>query len=132
SSKVLSMQEDDSEVQEVVEVITTAKLIMDVITAASQVSAASATISAAKSSIPGAAPTVVAADTRRRKGVITRDPEEELSLKTPAETPELKDRGKGILVESPKPMKKKDQIKLDAEYARKLHEEINKDHEEIN
>nr|GEY59461.1 hypothetical protein [Tanacetum cinerariifolium] len=30
------------------------------------------------------------------------------------------------MVEAPKPMKKKDQIELDAEYARKLHEEINK------
>nr|GEY92511.1 hypothetical protein [Tanacetum cinerariifolium] len=82
SLKVLSMQEDDLEVQEVVEVVTTAKLITDVVTAAaSQVSAASATI-------PIAALTV--------------------------------------------PMKKKDQIELDAEYARKLHEEINRDHEEFN
>nr|GFD33857.1 hypothetical protein [Tanacetum cinerariifolium] len=48
-SKVLSMQEDDSEVQEVVEVVTTAKIITDVVTAvASQVSAASATIPPAK------------------------------------------------------------------------------------
>nr|GEU71497.1 hypothetical protein [Tanacetum cinerariifolium] len=98
-SKVLSMQEDDSEVQEVVE-----------------------------PSIPAAAPTVVAAYTRRRKRVITRDLEEELSSKTHG----LKDKGKGILIESPKPMKKKDQIELDAEYARKLHKEINKDDEEIN
>nr|GEY97186.1 hypothetical protein [Tanacetum cinerariifolium] len=61
SSKVLSMQEDDSKVQEVVKVVTTAKLITEVVTAtASQVSAASATI-------PAAAPTVVAAYTRRRK-----------------------------------------------------------------
>nr|GFA79090.1 hypothetical protein [Tanacetum cinerariifolium] len=132
-SKVLSMQEDDSKVQEVVEVVTTAKLITDVVTAAtSQVSAASATISAAKPSIPAAALTVVAAYTKRRKGVIIRDLEEELSSKTHAETPKLKDKGKGILIETPKPMKKKDQIELDAEYARKLHEEINKDHEEIN
>nr|GEY47233.1 hypothetical protein [Tanacetum cinerariifolium] len=65
-------------------------------------------------------------------GVIIRDPEEELSSKTPAETPKLKDKGKGILIETPKPMKKKDQIELDAEYAKKLHEEINKDHEEFN
>nr|GFB01652.1 hypothetical protein [Tanacetum cinerariifolium] len=130
SSKVLSMQEDDSEVQEVVEIVTTAKLITDVVTAASQVSAASATISAAKPSISAAAPTVVAAYTRRRKGVIIRDPEEELYLKTPAETPKLKDKGKGIMVETLKPMKKKDQIELNAEYARKLHEEINRDHEE--
>nr|GFA83836.1 hypothetical protein [Tanacetum cinerariifolium] len=132
SSKVLSMQEDDSEVQEVVKVVTTAKLITDVVTAASQVSAASATISAAKPSIPAAALTVVAAYTRRRKGVIIRDPEEELSLKTPAETPKVKDKCKGIMVETPKPMKKKDHIELDAEYARKLHEEINRDHEEFN
>nr|GFC38303.1 hypothetical protein [Tanacetum cinerariifolium] len=106
-SKVLSMQEDESEVQEVVKVVTTAKLITDVVTAASQVSAASETISATK-------------------------PKEELSSKTPAETPKLKDKGKGILIETLKLMKKKDQIELDVEYARKLHEEINKDYEEIN
>nr|GFC27867.1 hypothetical protein [Tanacetum cinerariifolium] len=40
------------------------------------------------------------------------------------------DKGKGILIEAPKPMKKKDQIEMDAEYIRKLQEEINKEHEE--
>nr|GFB67999.1 hypothetical protein [Tanacetum cinerariifolium] len=80
---------DDSEVQEVVEAVTTAKLITEVVTAAtSQVSADSTTISAAKPSIPAVAPTVTAAYTRRRKG----------------------DKGKGILIETPKPMKKEDQI----------------------
>nr|GEU58846.1 hypothetical protein [Tanacetum cinerariifolium] len=130
-SKVLSMQEDDSEVQEEFEVVTTAKLITEVVTAAtSQVSAASVTIPAAKLSILAAASTVVAAYTRSRKGLIVRDPEEELSTKTPTETPtdaKSKDKGKGIMIEKPKPMKKKDQIELDAEYARKLHEEINMD-----
>nr|GEZ60333.1 hypothetical protein [Tanacetum cinerariifolium] len=106
SSKVLGMQEDDSEVQKVVEVVTTTKLITDVVTTASQVSAASAIISAAKPSIPAAALTIVAAYTRRRKGVIIRDPEEELSLKTLAETPKLKDKGKG--------MKKRPQIESEA------------------
>nr|GFB06680.1 hypothetical protein [Tanacetum cinerariifolium] len=106
--------------------------VLNVVTAAtSQVSAANATIPPAKPSIPAAAPTIVA-DYTRRKGVIIEDPEEEVSLKTPAETPRLKDKGKGILVESPKPVKKKDQIELDAEYARKLHEEINKDDAEFN
>nr|GEZ61877.1 hypothetical protein [Tanacetum cinerariifolium] len=108
SSKFLSMQEDDLEVQEVVEVVTTAKLITEVVTAAaSQVSAASITIPAASATIPAAkltipvvAPTVVDAYTRRRKGVIIRDPEEELPLKTPTETPKVKDKGKGILVET--------------------------------
>nr|GFA65519.1 hypothetical protein [Tanacetum cinerariifolium] len=137
SLKVLSMQEDDSEVQEVVEVVTTAKLITEVVTAtASQVSAASITIPVASATIPAAKPTipvvasiVVAAYTRRRKGVIIRDPEEKLPLKTPTETPVVKDKGKGILVETLKPMKKKDQIEMDAEYARKLQEEIDRDHD---
>nr|GEW21111.1 hypothetical protein [Tanacetum cinerariifolium] len=88
--------------------------------------AASVTIPAASVTIPAAAPTVVAAYTKRRKGVIIRDPKEELPLKTPTETPKVKDKGKGIMVETPKPMKKKDQIELDAEYARKLHEEFNR------
>nr|GFC44688.1 hypothetical protein [Tanacetum cinerariifolium] len=40
----------------------------------------------------------------------------ELPSDTPDETPKVKDKGKGILIEAPKPMKKKDQIKMDAEY----------------
>nr|GEX45115.1 hypothetical protein [Tanacetum cinerariifolium] len=61
--------------------------------------------------------------TRKRKGVVIRDPEEELHDDTPAETQSAKDKGKGILVEDPKHMKKKDQIAIDVEYARKLQEE---------
>nr|GEY44619.1 hypothetical protein [Tanacetum cinerariifolium] len=95
--------------------------------ASTTIHAASATIPSAKPSIPAAAPTVVAAYTRKRKGVIIRDPEKELSSRTPDETPKVKDKGKGIMVETPKPMKKKDQIELDAKYSRKLHEEINMD-----
>nr|GEU66873.1 hypothetical protein [Tanacetum cinerariifolium] len=71
-------------------------IVLNVVTAASQVIAASATISAAKPSILAVASTVVVAYTRRRKGVIIRDLEEELSSKTPAETPKLKDKGKEI------------------------------------
>nr|GEU66761.1 hypothetical protein [Tanacetum cinerariifolium] len=67
-----------------------------------------------------AAPTV---STRKRKEVVIRDPEEELHDDTPAETQSAKDKGKCIFVEDPKPMKKKDQIAMDAEYARKLQEE---------
>nr|GEZ40576.1 hypothetical protein [Tanacetum cinerariifolium] len=106
SSKVLSMQEDDTEAV-----------------------AASTPIPAAKPKIPNiaAAPAV---STRKRKRVVIRDPEEELPSDTPAETPKVKDKGKGILIEAPKPMKKKDQIELDAEYERKLQEEVNKEHEE--
>nr|GEX62835.1 hypothetical protein [Tanacetum cinerariifolium] len=44
----------------------------------------------------------------------------------PAET-KSKDKGKGILVKEPKPLKKKQQTEMDKEYARKLHAELNKD-----
>nr|GEY16739.1 hypothetical protein [Tanacetum cinerariifolium] len=37
------------------------------------------------------------------------------------------DKGKGNLVEEPKPLKKKQQIVQDEQYARKLHAELNKD-----
>nr|GFB45953.1 hypothetical protein [Tanacetum cinerariifolium] len=71
---------------------------------------------------------VPAAPSKRRKGVIIRDPEEESVTSTiiPAET-KSKDKGKGILVEEPKPLKKKQQIKQDEQYARELHDELNKD-----
>nr|GFB55883.1 hypothetical protein [Tanacetum cinerariifolium] len=114
SSKVLSMQEDDTEVQEAVEVVTTAKLITEVVTAAAtQVVAASIPIPADKPKILKivAAPDV---STRRRKGVVIRDLEEELHSDIPAETPKVKDKGKGILIKDPKPLKKKDQVEMDA------------------
>nr|GEU54503.1 hypothetical protein [Tanacetum cinerariifolium] len=130
SSKVLSMKEDDTEVQEAIEIITTAKLMTEVVTAAAtHVAAASTPIPAAKPKILTIT-TASTVSTRRRKGVVIRDPEEELPSDTLAKTPKVKDKGKGILIEAPKPMKKKDQIELDAEYARKLQEEINKEHEE--
>nr|GEV20275.1 hypothetical protein [Tanacetum cinerariifolium] len=82
ASKVLSMQEDEPvEVQEVVDVVTTAK-----------------------------------------------DPEEESTTSSikPTDT-KSKDKGKGIMVEEPKPLKKKQQVEMDEEYARKVHVELNKD-----
>nr|GFB65652.1 hypothetical protein [Tanacetum cinerariifolium] len=59
---------------------------------------------AASTPIPAAKPKILniaaapAVSTRRRKGVVIRDPEEELSFDTPAETPKVKDKGKGILI----------------------------------
>nr|GEW89982.1 hypothetical protein [Tanacetum cinerariifolium] len=49
-----------------------------------------------------------------------------LLLSTPTKT-KSKDKGKGIMVEEPKPLKKKQQVELDEVYARKLHEELNQD-----
>nr|GEU53656.1 hypothetical protein [Tanacetum cinerariifolium] len=106
SSKVLSMQEDDTEVVAVSTPIPAAKPKFLKIAAA------------------------LAVSTRRRKGVVIRDPEEELHTDTPAETPTVKDKGKVILIEDPKPIKKKDQVEMDAEYTKKLQEELDKEHEE--
>nr|GFC84260.1 ribonuclease H-like domain-containing protein [Tanacetum cinerariifolium] len=61
---------------------------------------------------------VVVAPSRRRKGVVIRDPEEEsttssiISIETKS-----KDKGKEIIVEEPKPLKKKQQTEMDEEYA---------------
>nr|GEW50857.1 ribonuclease H-like domain-containing protein [Tanacetum cinerariifolium] len=76
ASKVLSMQEDEpAKVHEVVDVVTNANLITEVVTAASE--------------------------------TVTATSKKEMS--------------------EPKPLKKKQQIKMDEEYARKLHAELNKD-----
>nr|GEX94401.1 ribonuclease H-like domain-containing protein [Tanacetum cinerariifolium] len=51
---------------------------------------------------------------RRRKGVVIRDPEETSTPSTIIDTEaKSKDKGKGILVEEPKPLKKQVQIKQD-------------------
>nr|GEX93481.1 synaptobrevin, longin-like domain protein [Tanacetum cinerariifolium] len=107
-SKVLSMQEDDLEVQEAVEVVTTAKLITEVVNAASTlVSAASTIIPTAKQIILAAEPKIpaititaalvkaAAASTRRRRGVVIKDLEEESFAKTSNET-KSKDKSKEL------------------------------------
>nr|GFB42928.1 hypothetical protein [Tanacetum cinerariifolium] len=72
--------------------------------ASETVTAASAIISVAKPQVPAA--------------TITAPP-----IKVDA----APNKGKGIMVEEPKPLKKKKQIEMDEEYARKLHVELNND-----
>nr|GEX16314.1 hypothetical protein [Tanacetum cinerariifolium] len=98
---------------------------------AESVTAASTTIAVAEPQVPAATITTVpvrvdAASTRRRKGVVIRDLEKESTIIIPADT-KSKDKGKGIMVEKPKPLKKKKWVEMDEEYVRKLHEELNKD-----
>nr|GEV93909.1 hypothetical protein [Tanacetum cinerariifolium] len=101
ADKVLSMQDDEPELAElkkVIEVVTIAKLMTEVVTAVA------APITAASSAV------------RRRKRVVIRDPKETASPSTIVHSePKSKDKGKGILVEEPKPLKKKAQIKQDEE-----------------
>nr|GEV57538.1 hypothetical protein [Tanacetum cinerariifolium] len=130
ATKVLSMQEEEEEpeLQEAVEVVTTAKLITKVVAAASGIVSAAAVVPApvTTATVTPVPVKVVVPATRRRRGVIIRDPDEESSTNTPAET-KSKDKGKGILVEEPKPMKKKKQVKMDEAFARKLQEEFNQE-----
>nr|GFB63367.1 hypothetical protein [Tanacetum cinerariifolium] len=88
-----------------------ASKVLKVVTAASEtITAASTIISAAEPQVAAATITaapirVVAASTRRRKGVVIRDQEEESTTSSiiPTDT-KSKDKGKGIMVEEPKPL----------------------------
>nr|GEY26190.1 uncharacterized mitochondrial protein AtMg00810-like [Tanacetum cinerariifolium] len=115
AEKVLSMHDDEAELaklKEVIKVVTTAKLITEVVTIAAT------TIIVAKMPKASAA--------RRRKGVVIRDPKE---TATPSVIMHYelksKDKGKGILVEEPKPLKKQAQIEQNEAYARELKVELN-------
>nr|GEW95610.1 hypothetical protein [Tanacetum cinerariifolium] len=93
ADKVLSMQDVDiepAELQEVVEVVTTAKLITEVVSvAAPQLTTAAALIL-----------TTAPSATRRRKGVVIRDPKESATPSTIIHTEaKSKDKGKGIMKE---------------------------------
>nr|GEW45035.1 putative reverse transcriptase domain-containing protein [Tanacetum cinerariifolium] len=126
-------QIEPTEVQEVVNVVTTAKIITEVVTATSEtITAASTTITAVEAQVPAATLTatptrVTAAPSRRRKGVVIRHPQEESTTSTIilAET-KSKDKGKGIMVDEPKPLKKQAQIEQDEKYARELDAELNR------
>nr|GFC71705.1 hypothetical protein [Tanacetum cinerariifolium] len=91
-----------------VEVVTTAKLIIEVVTAAS------ATITAATTPLTAVVITTAPSAARRRKGVVIRDPGE---TATPSiiihSKAKSKDKGKGILVEEPKSLEKQAQIEHD-------------------
>nr|GEV68524.1 copia protein [Tanacetum cinerariifolium] len=100
------------ELSEVIEVVTTAKLMTEVVTAAA--------------AIITTAPMPKASAIRRRKGVVIRDPEETATPSVIVHSePKSKDKGKGILVEKPKPLKKQAHIEQDEAYARELEAELN-------
>nr|GEU68707.1 hypothetical protein [Tanacetum cinerariifolium] len=99
--KVLSIHDDELEpveLKEVVEVVTTAKLMTEVVTAAVATTPITIATSAA----------------RRRKRVVIRDPKENA---TPSiiihSEPRSKYKGKRIMVQDPKPLKKQAQIEQD-------------------
>nr|GEX66996.1 hypothetical protein [Tanacetum cinerariifolium] len=110
AEKVLTMQDtneaEPAEVEEVIEVVTAAKLMTEVVTTAAT------TISAAQ--VPKASAP------RRRRGVIIQDLEEAATASVIVQS-EVK--SKGILVEEPKPLKRQAQIEEDLEMLWKLIQE---------
>nr|GEW36144.1 hypothetical protein [Tanacetum cinerariifolium] len=129
ANKVLSMKEEESkpaELQEVVDIVTIAKIITKVVTAASTtITAADVPIHAATTA---AAPKLTTAPSRRTNGVVIRDPEESTTTSTIIHSEvKSKDKGKGILVEEPKPLKKQAQIEQDEKYAKELEAEMSYD-----
>nr|GEY81465.1 hypothetical protein [Tanacetum cinerariifolium] len=124
ADKVLGMQDDEVEpvkLQEVMEVVTTAKHMTEVVTTGS------ATITAAATPITAAVITTTSSAARKRKGVVIRDLEE---TATPSiiinSEPKSKEKGKEIMVEEPKPLKKQAHIEQDEAYARELEAELNR------
>nr|GEZ23556.1 hypothetical protein [Tanacetum cinerariifolium] len=114
AQKVLSMQDDEAEpaeLKEVIKVVTTNKLMTEVVTAAATIIVA---------------PMPKASAARRRKGVVIRDPVETATPSVIVHSePKSMDKGKGILVEEPKPLKKQAQIEQDEVYVRELEAKLN-------
>ncbi|GJV99873.1 hypothetical protein Tco_1555125 [Tanacetum coccineum] len=134
----VSADEEVSE-EEVVEVINTAKLIID---------AAQVSVAGDKVSIVGAATIVSAATTTveeitlaqvleslkttkpKQKGVVIQELDESTTTRTISSqlsSQKSQDKGKGIMIESVKSMKKKDQISFDEETALRLQAEFDKE-----
>nr|GEW70891.1 hypothetical protein [Tanacetum cinerariifolium] len=109
---------EPAELQEVVKVVTTAKFIIEVVTAAN------ATITAAAPQLTtAAAPTLTTAPSaaRRRKGVVITDPRETATPSTIIHSEDKSvDKGKRILVKEPKPLKKQAHIEQDEAFSREL------------
>nr|GEU37723.1 ribonuclease H-like domain-containing protein [Tanacetum cinerariifolium] len=116
TKKVLSMQDTDeaepAKVKEVIKVVTAAKLMTEVVTTAST------TIIAAQ--VPKASAP------RRRNGIVIHNPEETATLSVIVHSEvKSKDKGKGILIEEPKPLKRQAQIEQDEAFARQLEVRLN-------
>nr|GEZ96133.1 hypothetical protein [Tanacetum cinerariifolium] len=98
---------EPTELQEVVDIVTTTKIITEVVTAAST------TINAADVPILAATLTLTAAPSKRTKGVVIRDPEESTTTTSTIIHSEAKskDKGKWILAKEDKAVKRYQALK---------------------
>nr|GEY05144.1 hypothetical protein [Tanacetum cinerariifolium] len=103
---------EPAKVEEVLEVVTAAMLITEVVTTAAPITTAA---QVQKASTP-----------RRRRVVVIQDPEETAASSVIVHTwVKHKDKGKCILIEEPKPLKRQAQIEQDEAFARQLKAELN-------
>ncbi|GJX94960.1 hypothetical protein Tco_0349546 [Tanacetum coccineum] len=133
---VKKVNDEVNVVEEVVEAINSAKLIVDV----AQVSAASVQVSAAS-----AATTTVGTSTNveditlaqaleemkrtkpKLKGVVIQEKEQGISTRTTISSQQTQSKGKAIMIELEKPLKEKDQIRLNEETALMLQAEFDEE-----
>nr|GEZ42405.1 hypothetical protein [Tanacetum cinerariifolium] len=97
-------EEEHAEVEEVLKVVKAAKLMTEVVTTAQPTTIAT--------QVPKASAL------RRRRGVVTQDHEETARSVIVHTEVQPNDKGKGILIEEPKPMKRQAQIKQDEAFTR--------------
>nr|GEX31515.1 hypothetical protein [Tanacetum cinerariifolium] len=115
------MQDTDNEeptkVEEVLEVVKAAKLMTEVVITAQP------TTTAAQVPKPSAP--------RRRRGVIIQDPEETATSVIMHLEVQSKDKGKGIFIKEPKPLKVQAQIDMDEEFDIAKKQRIDEEAEEL-
>nr|GEU85510.1 uncharacterized mitochondrial protein AtMg00810-like [Tanacetum cinerariifolium] len=116
SKKVLSMQDIDeaepAKVEEVLEVVTATKLMIEVVTTAAPITT---TAQVAKTSA-----------SRRKRGIVIQYPKETAAASVIVHIKvKPNDKGKGILIKEPKPLKGQAQIDMDEAFSRQLEAELN-------
>nr|GEW41358.1 hypothetical protein [Tanacetum cinerariifolium] len=104
-------------VKEVLKVVIAAKLMTEVVTTATPITTDAPITTTTQ---------VPKASALRRRSVVIQDPKETATSSVIVHIEvKPKDKGKGILIEEPKPLKGKAQIKQDKAFARKLEAELN-------
>nr|GEU81362.1 hypothetical protein [Tanacetum cinerariifolium] len=89
-------------------------------------------VTTAATTITVALITAALSDAKRRKGVVIRDPEETATPSIIVHSKlKSKDKGKGILVEEPKPLKKQAQIEQDEAYQAVKKQKLDEKEEEL-
>ncbi|GJS16227.1 hypothetical protein Tco_0410699 [Tanacetum coccineum] len=119
-SEVAAKKKDD-EVNVVEEVVSAAKETVN----AATITEDEITLAQALAELKSVKPKVATSTTKTTKGILLQEPSE--SITTTTTTIPSKDKGKGIMVEEPLKMKKKDQISFDEQEAIRLQAEFDEE-----